>query len=169
MKNLYFSNPISSTHVTSPSLPAGPPTRVTDSALREPAKCNGLESASEGRLTIAKRFQRRESCKATPHPEGTRELLTSPCEWWECAGKSESDSAKSNRFRNCLLSAGLLLAALIGAVACSREMPAAASKPPVTLDPDVFNTDHPELFKTAKAESRTLPTIVTANGVVTPD
>jgi membrane fusion protein, heavy metal efflux system len=48
-------------------------------------------------------------------------------------------------------------------------MPAAASKPPVTLDPNVFNTDRPELFKTAKAESRTLPTIVIANGVVTPD
>lgn len=52
---------------------------------------------------------------------------------------------------------------------CSREIPAAASKPPITLDPDVFDTDHPELFKTAKAETRALPTVVTANGVVTPD
>ena len=59
--------------------------------------------------------------------------------------------------------------ALALAAACSREIPAAASKPPVTLDPDVFEADHPELFKTAKAETRALPTLVTANGVVTPD
>lgn len=55
------------------------------------------------------------------------------------------------------------------ATSCSREIPAAASKPPVTRDPDVFDADHPELFKTAKAEKRALPTIVNANGVVTPD
>lgn len=53
--------------------------------------------------------------------------------------------------------------------ACSREIPAAASKPPVTLDPDLFDAVHPELFKTARAETRALPTVVTANGVVTPD
>ena len=63
----------------------------------------------------------------------------------------------------------LLLAAIAAGVACSKEMPAAASKPPVTLDPDVFETDHPELFKTAKAQTRPLPTLVTANGTVSPD
>ncbi len=63
----------------------------------------------------------------------------------------------------------LLLAAIAASVACSKEMPAAASKPPVTLDPDVFETDHPELFKTAKAQTHPLPTLVTANGTVTPD
>jgi len=60
-------------------------------------------------------------------------------------------------------------AGLAFAIACSREIPAAASKPPVTLDPDLFDADRPELFKTAKAESRRLPNIMTANGVVTPD
>ncbi len=55
------------------------------------------------------------------------------------------------------------------ATACSREIPAAASKPPVTLDPDLFQADRPELFKTAKAETRALPTLLHANGVVTPD
>ena len=55
------------------------------------------------------------------------------------------------------------------AVACSKETPAATNKPPVTLDPDVFETDHPELFKTAKVETRPLPTEITANGMVTPD
>jgi cobalt-zinc-cadmium efflux system membrane fusion protein len=63
----------------------------------------------------------------------------------------------------------VLLAALAGAVSCSKDTPAAISKPPVTLDPDVFEAEHPELFKTAKAEIRPLPTVVTANGVVSPD
>jgi len=54
-------------------------------------------------------------------------------------------------------------------MACSKDTPAAASKPPVTVDPDVFDTDHPELFKTVKAKTRPLPTLVTANGVVSPD
>ena len=65
--------------------------------------------------------------------------------------------------------AAILLAALAILAACSRETPAAASKPPVTLDPDVFTADHPELFKTAKAEVKKLPTQVTANGTVSPD
>ena len=63
----------------------------------------------------------------------------------------------------------VLLAVLIGGVGCSKDAPVAASKPPVTVDPDVFSTDHPELFKTAKAETRKLPTELTANGTVTPD
>jgi cobalt-zinc-cadmium efflux system membrane fusion protein len=62
-----------------------------------------------------------------------------------------------------------LLASLCVGVACSKDTPAATSKPPVTMDPDVFDTDHPELFKTAKAESRSLPTLVAANGTVSPD
>jgi cobalt-zinc-cadmium efflux system membrane fusion protein len=63
----------------------------------------------------------------------------------------------------------LVLASLGAGVACSKENPAAASKPPVTLDPDVFEADHPELFKTAKTQTRSLPTVVTANGTVSPD
>ena len=63
----------------------------------------------------------------------------------------------------------LLLASMASGVACSKETPAATSKAPVTLDPDIFDTDHPELFKTAKAETRSLPTQVTANGTVSPD
>ncbi len=63
----------------------------------------------------------------------------------------------------------VLLVALVGGMACSKQSPAAASKPPVTIDPDVFETDHPELFKTVKAETRSLPTVVTANGAVSPD
>jgi membrane fusion protein, heavy metal efflux system len=63
----------------------------------------------------------------------------------------------------------LLLAILAATLACSNDTPAATSNPPVTLDPDVFNADHPELFKTTKAQLRQLPTQITANGVVSPD
>jgi len=63
----------------------------------------------------------------------------------------------------------VLLAILLTGLACSKDTPAATSKPPVTLDPDLFGTDHPELFKTAKAVTRALPTVVTANGTVSPD
>ena len=63
----------------------------------------------------------------------------------------------------------VLLAALMAGVSCSKDAPAAASKAPVTVDPDLFSTDHPELFKMAKAETRSLPTELTANGTVTPD
>jgi len=62
-----------------------------------------------------------------------------------------------------------VLALLVCAAGCSTQTPAATGKAPVTLDPNVFETDHPELFKTAKAETRALPTQVTANGAVTPD
>lgn len=63
----------------------------------------------------------------------------------------------------------LLLAALLGAVACSKDTPAATSKSTVTLDPDVFEADRPELFKTAKAMTRALPTQIIANGTISPD
>jgi cobalt-zinc-cadmium efflux system membrane fusion protein len=62
-----------------------------------------------------------------------------------------------------------MLVALCFGVACSKDTPAAASKPAVTLDPDVFQAEQPELFKTAKAETRALPTQVTASGTVSPD
>ena len=63
----------------------------------------------------------------------------------------------------------VVLIALMAGLGCSKETPAAASKAPVTVDPDVFSMEHPELFKTAKAETRALSTELTANGTVTPD
>lgn len=63
----------------------------------------------------------------------------------------------------------VLFAALLVGLGCSKDAPVAASKAPVMVDPDLFSTDHPELFKTAKAETRALPTELTANGTVTPD
>jgi membrane fusion protein, heavy metal efflux system len=53
--------------------------------------------------------------------------------------------------------------------ACSNETPAQASKPPIAADPDVFTPDRPELFRLARAETRALPTELTANGVVSPE
>ena len=81
----------------------------------------------------------------------------------------------SSRFTQyCTVSSRWLLltvaVATLGAgLACSKDTPAATSRPPVTLDPDVFEADRPDLFKTAKAELHPLPTTVTANGVVSPD
>ena len=62
-----------------------------------------------------------------------------------------------------------LLLTLAAGAGCSKDTPAANSKPPVTLDPDVFVADNPSLFKTAQAESHLLPTVVTANGTISPD
>jgi cobalt-zinc-cadmium efflux system membrane fusion protein len=63
----------------------------------------------------------------------------------------------------------VLFAVLLAGVGCSKDAAVSASKPPASVDPDVFSTEHPELFKTAKAETRQLPTELTANGVVSPD
>lgn len=113
---------------------------------------DGSAIVPKGRLMVARRFQRRETSGARPRPVGP-EPLTQNREW---------------RIEG-YISVGFLCAALMSAVACSSNTPAATSKPPVTIDPDVFTADHPELFKTAKAELRKLPTQVSANGVVSPD
>ncbi len=68
-----------------------------------------------------------------------------------------------------LVSLAVLFVALMVGAGCSTETPVAASKAPVTVDPDVFSVSDPQLFKTAKAETRALPTELTANGTVTPD
>ncbi len=55
------------------------------------------------------------------------------------------------------------------AISCSDNTKAAPTKTEVTLEPGVYNPDHPELFKLATAETRQLPMTLTANGSVTPD
>lgn len=69
----------------------------------------------------------------------------------------------------CWFTLALLMGALSAGLACSKDTPAATSKPAITLDPDVFEAERPDLFKTAKAELHPLPTTVTANGVISPD
>ena len=63
----------------------------------------------------------------------------------------------------------LSLLFLLGSVGCSRATKAAPTRSEVTRDPNVFETDHPELFPTARVELRQLPTMLTANASVTPD
>ncbi len=63
----------------------------------------------------------------------------------------------------------LLLFLLVLAVGCSDNTKAAPTKAEVTLDANLYHVDHPELFKLAKVEARDLPTVLTANGSVTPD
>ena len=96
------------------------------------------------------------SCGAVPH--GTVSSCFSP----------DSRPGLMNAVTSRLVLAAVLAAVMAGA-GCSSDAPVAASKAPVTVDPDVFSVERPELFKTAKAEMRELPTELTVNGTVTPD
>jgi membrane fusion protein, heavy metal efflux system len=59
--------------------------------------------------------------------------------------------------------------ALLWTFGCSNDTKAAATKAEVTLEPGVFEADHPELFSVVRAESRELPVELQANGTVNPD
>jgi cobalt-zinc-cadmium efflux system membrane fusion protein len=64
----------------------------------------------------------------------------------------------------------LFLAALtLFTIACSRDKQAAPTKAEVTLEQGVFNVQQPDSFKLAAIESRSLPTILTTSGTVSPD
>jgi membrane fusion protein, heavy metal efflux system len=52
---------------------------------------------------------------------------------------------------------------------CSNDAKPAPTKAEVTLDPNLYKPDHPELFTLVSIEARELPTVLTANGSVTPD
>ncbi len=58
---------------------------------------------------------------------------------------------------------------ILGSVSCSNEGKAASTKTEVTVDPNLYQVDHPELFKLVTVETRELRTILNANGSVTPD
>ncbi|HXM22896.1 MAG TPA: efflux RND transporter periplasmic adaptor subunit [Terriglobales bacterium] len=62
-----------------------------------------------------------------------------------------------------------LIVSLIMLSSCSNDTKAAPTKAEVTLDPNLYNIDQPELFKLARVEARELPTVLSANGSVTPD
>jgi cobalt-zinc-cadmium efflux system membrane fusion protein len=63
---------------------------------------------------------------------------------------------------------GALVLAGLG-ISCSDSSKAAPTKSEVTLDPNLYTVDHPDRFKLATAETRNLPTLLSANGTVTPD
>ena len=63
---------------------------------------------------------------------------------------------------------GALIVAGMG-VSCSGDPKAAPTKAEVTLDPNLYTVEHPDLFKVARVETRDLPTTLNANGGVTPD
>jgi len=69
--------------------------------------------------------------------------------------------------RYAALMAALFLLAI--AVACSGDTKAAPTKSEVTIDPNLYHVDHPELFKLAKVGTQNLPIVLNANGSVTPD
>jgi len=100
--------------------------------------------------------------RARPRSWGTGDDSTSP--GVPCRRRDRAALPEAVRF-----SLVMAMALLTFAAACSKDPAPAPSKPAVTLDPDVYEADHPELFKTAKAEKRSLPTEITANGTVTPD
>ncbi|MGA2237435.1 MAG: efflux RND transporter periplasmic adaptor subunit [Terriglobales bacterium] len=72
-----------------------------------------------------------------------------------------------NLRRQVALMPALFLLAL--AVACSGGSKAAPTKSEVTVDPNLYHVDHPELFTLAKVGTQNLPTLLNANGAVTPD
>ena len=63
---------------------------------------------------------------------------------------------------------GMVFLAGMG-VSCSDDPKAVPTKSEVTLDPNLYTVEHPELFKLATVETRDLPTTLNANGTVTPD
>jgi len=63
----------------------------------------------------------------------------------------------------------LIISLIILSVSCSNDTKAVPTKAEVTLDPNLYNIDHPELFKLVRAEARDLPTVLRANGSVIPD
>jgi membrane fusion protein, heavy metal efflux system len=70
----------------------------------------------------------------------------------------------------------LQIAAVCGAmllfgmdVSCSGDPKAVPAKSEITLDPNLYTVEHSELFQLATAGTRNLPTVLSANGSVTPD
>ena len=117
--------------------------------MKKPQINTEMVIVPEGRPTVARRFQRQVSIRAVARPVGTPESVPRKCALFALSI--------------------VMLAAIVVNLGCSNDPKTSSSKPPVTLDPDVFEADHPELFKTAKAEIRPLATIVNANGTISPD
>jgi membrane fusion protein, heavy metal efflux system len=75
---------------------------------------------------------------------------------------------KTNRYIRTTTIGGLLLLSGI-CISCSGDSKAAPTKTEITLDPNSYTVEHPELFQLATVGTRDLPTVLNANGTVTPD
>jgi cobalt-zinc-cadmium efflux system membrane fusion protein len=62
-----------------------------------------------------------------------------------------------------------VLAFILPGTECSDPKKPEPTKTEITREPGIFNVEHPELFNLAKVETRDLPTVIKANGSVTPD
>ncbi len=74
----------------------------------------------------------------------------------------------NNRFRRVAGVFTLIVVSML-LISCSNDTKAAPTKSEVTLDPNLYTVDHPELFKLASVETRDLPTVLVANGSISPD
>ena len=54
-------------------------------------------------------------------------------------------------------------------VSCADDPKAASTRSEVTLDPNLYTVEHAELFPLATVGTRELPTVLNANGSITPD
>jgi membrane fusion protein, heavy metal efflux system len=73
-----------------------------------------------------------------------------------------------NRYLQMTAMCGVWLLSGIG-ISCSHDSKAAPTKTEITLDPNLYTVEHPELFQLATVGTRDLPTVLNANGSVTPD
>jgi len=62
-----------------------------------------------------------------------------------------------------------VLSFILLGMSCSDPEKHESTKTEITREPGVFVVDHPELFSLVKVETRDLPTVIKANGSVTPD
>jgi membrane fusion protein, heavy metal efflux system len=74
--------------------------------------------------------------------------------------------ARDIRHYSAFLSCLLLM---LFAASCSKDTKAAPTRAEVTLEPGVYNVDNAAAFKLARVETRELPSVLNANGSVTPD
>jgi membrane fusion protein, heavy metal efflux system len=58
---------------------------------------------------------------------------------------------------------------LLATISCSNDTKAAPTKSQVTVDPNIFTVDRPELFRLVPVETKDLPSLVISNGSVMPD
>ena len=72
--------------------------------------------------------------------------------------RAEGDQAATHTRGLRWLSFVVVLALSLGVLSCSRETKAAANRAEIPVDPNVFETDRPDLFKTARVTARPMPT-----------